>query len=314
MDVFLKILKRPRCIKAKIINNLLTTADKIITDSSSSSSSNDVLVNNDTYNNIIDDKLLQLLKEHLTIDEQNLFVNQFNLYLQYGDNDSKYVVNFDDIWKWLGYKRKDYCKELLEKHFIKNKDYIDYFPKEIVFRQLTENSKTIQNERNIGRPNEFIYLNVKTFKKLCMKANTSEADEIHDYFLKIERINNIYFKDLIVDLKQKSIKKSIKDEIQYTSNISTIQIPSTPLTDFNKSGIYFVIYGKKLIYDLTNVPENALIIGFGSSKNGYERIKQHKKETGEETRVLDFISTPHYEYFEREFDKMLQSENKIVKS
>ena len=320
MDVFLKILKRPRCIKAKIINNILNAADKIITDSSSSSSSSDVLINNDNIltnlnnnnvcnsnYNITDDRLLQLLKENFTEKEYNLFVNQFILYLQYEDNDNNFIINLDYVCKWLGYERKENLKDILIKNFIKNKDYINDYP---------SFEPSLFNESSKIKNSDPYYLNVNTFKELCILANTTEAKQIRKYYRKVEKIMNIRMKELLQEnnLLQENKKKSIKDEIQYTSNISTIQIPSTPLTDFNKSGIYFVIYGKKLIYDLTNVPENALIIGFGSSKNGYERIKQHKKETGEETRVLDFISTPHYEYFEREFDKMLQSENKIVKS
>ena len=31
-------------------------------------------------------------------------------------------------------------------------------------------------------------LNVETFKKFCLKAGTKKADEIHDYFIKLENI------------------------------------------------------------------------------------------------------------------------------
>ena len=31
-------------------------------------------------------------------------------------------------------------------------------------------------------------MTVKTFKKMCMKANTSKSNEIHDYFIKLEEI------------------------------------------------------------------------------------------------------------------------------
>ena len=33
-----------------------------------------------------------------------------------------------------------------------------------------------------------IALNIKTFKSLCLKAGTKKADEIHDYYLKMEEI------------------------------------------------------------------------------------------------------------------------------
>lgn len=29
-------------------------------------------------------------------------------------------------------------------------------------------------------------MTVNTFKKLCLKSNTKKADEIHDYFIKLE--------------------------------------------------------------------------------------------------------------------------------
>ncbi len=32
------------------------------------------------------------------------------------------------------------------------------------------------------------YLNVKTFKSLCLKAQTKKADEIHEYYLKMEEL------------------------------------------------------------------------------------------------------------------------------
>lgn len=31
-------------------------------------------------------------------------------------------------------------------------------------------------------------LNVETFKKFCLKAGTKKADEVHDYFIKLENI------------------------------------------------------------------------------------------------------------------------------
>ena len=39
-----------------------------------------------------------------------------------------------------------------------------------------------------GHNKEIIMLNIKTFKSLCLKAGTKKADEIHDYYLKMEEI------------------------------------------------------------------------------------------------------------------------------
>lgn len=58
-------------------------------------------------------------------------------------------------------------------------------------------------EVNLNHPmcnhnKEFIYLNVKTFKKFCLKASTKKADIIHDYYLKMESILNKYIKDTYI--------------------------------------------------------------------------------------------------------------------
>ena len=38
----------------------------------------------------------------------------------------------DDVWKWLGFSRRDPCKRLIEKHFTKNTDY------KILLHQIVE--------------------------------------------------------------------------------------------------------------------------------------------------------------------------------
>lgn len=34
-----------------------------------------------------------------------------------------FVIDLDNIWKWLGFSKKNRAKELLEKHFLLNDDY-----------------------------------------------------------------------------------------------------------------------------------------------------------------------------------------------
>ena len=40
-------------------------------------------------------------------------------------NDSKkdFVIDFDTVWKWVGFMRKDSAKKVLEKHFVSDVDY-----------------------------------------------------------------------------------------------------------------------------------------------------------------------------------------------
>ncbi len=118
-------------------------------------------------------KLINKLKDNFATEKQQLFISSFYCYLNYKSYD--FVIDLDNIWKWLGFSRKNDSKKVLEKHF---KADIDY---KIVLRQAPQNLSG-------GRPSEKIMMTIKTFKKLCLKANTSKANEIHEYYIKLEEI------------------------------------------------------------------------------------------------------------------------------
>lgn len=130
-------------------------------------------------NIIYKNKFIERLKSKFNNFEQQLFLASFYCYLNY-DKENDYVIELNNVWRWLGFSRIDHCKTVLEKHFIKDTDY------KIVFPQLRENLTEIKNQG--GRPKETILLNIKTFKKLCLKSNTKKADEIHDYFIMLEEL------------------------------------------------------------------------------------------------------------------------------
>ena len=71
-----------------------------------------------TYNG----KLLNKIKENFTGFEQQLFVSSFFCYLNY-DKNIDFVIDLDDIWRWLGFKQKINAKMLLEKYFKIDIDY-----------------------------------------------------------------------------------------------------------------------------------------------------------------------------------------------
>jgi lipid II:glycine glycyltransferase (peptidoglycan interpeptide bridge formation enzyme) len=54
-------------------------------------------------------------------------------------------------------------------------------------------------------------LNVKTFKRFCLKAGTKKADEIHDYFIKLEEILHETLQEESNELKQQL--QQAKEEI-----------------------------------------------------------------------------------------------------
>ena len=122
-------------------------------------------------------KMLVKIKANFTEFEQQIFLSSFYCYLNYHPTND-FVIDLDDVWKWLGFSQKVRAKELLEKQFVLDKDYI---------KSLSLSGKQSAHTKG-GHNKEIFRLNVKTFKSLCLKAGTKKADEIHDYYMKMEEI------------------------------------------------------------------------------------------------------------------------------
>ena len=123
--------------------------------------------------NASDDNLLQKLQSKFTEEDQELFVQSFIMYLNH-DQENDFVIDMDNIWEWLGFARKENCKRVLKKHFIKDVHY------KIALLQPAER----KNEGGFNK--ETITMNIKTFKKLCVKADTKKANDVHHYYIKME--------------------------------------------------------------------------------------------------------------------------------
>jgi hypothetical protein len=84
----------------------------------------------DIISNKLDDRLSQLLLENLNTEEQQIFVKSFKAYLEYGNDDTAFVISLDDVWEWVGFSKKDKAKDLLIKHFDENIHYSMALPGE----------------------------------------------------------------------------------------------------------------------------------------------------------------------------------------
>ena len=67
-------------------------------------------------------KLITKIKATFNDSQQQMFVASFYCYLNC-DNKNDFVIDLDNVWKWLGFNQKVKAKILLENHFILNKDY-----------------------------------------------------------------------------------------------------------------------------------------------------------------------------------------------
>ena len=70
-----------------------------------------------------EDDLLQLMKIQMSTEQEQIFMTSHYLYLQYGSDNTKFVVNFDEVWKNVDFSRRDNATRILVKHFVEHIDY-----------------------------------------------------------------------------------------------------------------------------------------------------------------------------------------------
>lgn len=208
----------------------------------------------DTYQN----KLLDKIKTNFTNNEQQLFIASFYCYLNY-DQKNDFVIDLDNVWKWLGFYQKYNAKYTLEKNFIIDKDYKIIAP---------EYSGAKKDTRG-GHNKEIIMLNINTFKRFCLKAGTKKADEIHDYYIKLEETLQEVIQEESNEIR---LQLDQKDKLLEKSEIDKIKIREKTLLEQFPNNTQCVYYG--IIDNLS--AKNEKLIKFGISNNLKNRVVQHR--------------------------------------
>ena len=221
-------------------------------------------------------KLLIKIKECFTNFEQQMFLSSFYCYLKYHSTND-FIIDLDDVWKWMGFNQKYNAERLLEKQFKMDKDYVKLSPSTSGHEQ--KSTLLMKEEQKKGRGGHNIIkilLNVKTFKSLCLKAGTKKADEIHEYYMKMEEIIqeviNEESNELKLQLEQKD--KIIEKHLVYSEKLKedTI-IEQFPL---NTQCIYIGLIENKTLGKPNSKMYQETVIKFGQSNNLSERVKCHK--------------------------------------
>ena len=119
----------------------------------------------------------EFLKKYSTI--SNRFIDEYYTLLL-NDNIDSFYINLEDVAKWLKLNKVE-IKKILFKNFKKNVDY------------------------KIDKKNDIILLNSFAFKKICMISKSTKAEEVREYFLKIEE-NLFKYKEYIINKLKRSLK------------------------------------------------------------------------------------------------------------
>lgn len=231
-----------------------------------------------TYNNI----LLENIQENFNTFEKQLFVSSFYCYLNF-DKNTDFVVDLDDVWRWLGFASKFNAIRVIEPNFKLNVDYtvtIPDFKKSKQEQQLSSGSDEEQpsKPKNGGQNKQTIKLTIRCFKLLCLKAQTKKASEIHDYYLSLEelllRCVDEQTSELRAQLEQ-------KNEVISTLNQATITLTQEKKRAVEKTLISQFPVNTQTIYfgtiDNTNA-DNEKLIKFGQTNDLATRVAHHHKK------------------------------------
>jgi phage anti-repressor protein len=229
--------------------------------------------------------LLTKIKAKFTESEQQLFVASFYSFLNY-DSMTDFVIDLDDVWKWVGFLNKANSKRLLDKQFIINKDYKLFI--------MGEQKKHIKG----GHNKETIMLNVETFKRFCLKARTKKADEIHDYYIRLEQILKEVIHEESTELKlqlevihEKSTELKLQLEQQIVERTELkLQLEQQSVELRHAENTKDKIREKTLLEQFANNTQcvyyglidnvgdkNEKLIKFGNSNNLKTRVVSHKR-------------------------------------
>lgn len=226
-------------------------------------------------------KLINKIKEKFNTNDQQLFVSSFYCYLNYKKDD--YCIDLDDVWEWIGFSEKSKAKRTLAKNFADPEDYKilqiqDKISEESFIAQVGEN-KIPQETR--GRKQEQILMTVKTFKKLCMKANTKKSNDIHEYYIKLEETLHE-----VIDEESNELRLQIEEQKVQLIEQKTLLIEQKVVSEKEKQQVLqqtlinqFPINTLCVYFGVTdNVDERGqTLLKFGISNNFNERLTAHLK-------------------------------------
>jgi phage anti-repressor protein len=221
-------------------------------------------------------KLLDKIKTNFSDTEQQLFIGSFYCYLNY-DTKKDFVVDLDDVWKWMGFSKKYYANTVLTKHFTEKTDYINLATADAVARS--------DDEKWGGQNIKKIMMTIKCFKSLCLKAQTKKASEIHEYYLKMEEVLHEVIEEEGTELKYKmEEQKRLLDQ-------KTEELRVTP--ELEKHRILLKEYGQiagSLVYivRIKQCEQGKYIIKIGESRKGIKnRVSEFKQKYGNQVLILE---------------------------
>jgi hypothetical protein len=233
-------------------------------------------------------KLLDKIKENFSDADQQLFIGSFYCYLNY-DTKKEFVVDLDDVWKWIGFSQKYNAERIIEKHFTADSDYKN-------ISSSTGGARVEEQKGRGGHNIKKIMMTIKCFKSLCLKAQTKKASEIHDYYLKLEEILHDILAENGKEITEKmeEHKRQLDQTIEEQKRLLDQKDEAlTKAPEMERHKLLLRKYGQitgSLVY-IVRIKESdngTYIIKIGESRKGIKnRLTEFKQKYGNQVLILD---------------------------
>jgi len=210
-------------------------------------------------------KFIEKIQKNFTDTQQRLLVASFYCYLNYNKTD--FVVDLDDIWKDIGFGRKEECKRVLTKNFTIDLDY------KIITNELYDTNVAPQVSgaslvplKHGGQNKEKIIMTIETFKMLCLISKTDKGKEIRIYFIKLEET----FQEIINE-------ESNELKLQLTVNKQLLLENQIQNVKEKHETLIFSYHKKSIVYIFKVIVNGKVYYKFGFSDNIKKRMNEHRR-------------------------------------
>lgn len=97
---------------------------------------------------------------------------------------TEFTIDFDELWQWCGYSRKDSAKRMLKSRFFENMDYIESL--HCAVEHDNHAGSSLHEKSSATKPMK-TWTTPDCAKKFGMLSQTKQGDKVRDYFVKAEK-------------------------------------------------------------------------------------------------------------------------------
>lgn len=173
--------------------------------------------------------LMEVLNNALANDGNVTFATHFDMFAN-RKSASRFDIDFEEVWRWIGYSRKSTAIRILHKYFSVDADYI------------TEADQDMKRDR--------VMMSESAFKEFCIISNTEKGRQVRDYYCRVEVAMFDYLKD-VIERDWVSFKTRLKQDNELARQKSLMNVNAGKkcvfvcrVSDINDSNEYLVKFGK----------------------------------------------------------------------